>query len=502
MARLELRDIHKHFGGVRALRGVSFEVHGGEVHALVGENGAGKSTLIKVLAGVHAPDRGEIALDGRRVTLRHPGDAAALGVAVIYQELVQYPDLSVLENLFVGAQDVRGPFGLIDWRRLRRRGGEVFERLELDIDLDTPVGQLSTAQGQLIEIARALTRDVRFVVMDEPTASLTEQDTDVLHRVTRRLRDAGVGIVYISHRLEEIFDVADRVTVLRDGSSVGCEDVANVDQDSLITMMVGRELSDLYPALPPVEGDVLLEVRAVTRVGVLDRVSLDVRAGEIVGLAGLVGAGRSELARCIFGIDPVDDGHIVLAGRPVPRTPWGAMDAGVAYVSEDRKLDGLVLPMSIRDNVALPSLERLERGGVFDREAAARLAQRFFDALGVRAPGIDTAVAELSGGNQQKVSLARWLAREPRLLILDEPTRGIDVGAKAEIHHLMTELCRRGLAILMISSDLPEVMGMSHRIVVMRGGRVRGELSGPEATQEAVMALAATDEPAGGRAAA
>ena len=217
MARLELRDIHKHFGGVRALRGVSFEVHGGEVHALVGENGAGKSTLIKVLAGVHAPDRGEIALDGRRVTLRHPGDAAALGVAVIYQELVQYPDLSVLENLFVGAQDVRGPFGLIDWRRLRRRGGEVFERLELDIDLDTPVGQLSTAQGQLIEIARALTRDVRFVVMDEPTASLTEQDTDVLHRVTRRLRDAGVGIVYISHRLEEIFDVADRVTVLRDG---------------------------------------------------------------------------------------------------------------------------------------------------------------------------------------------------------------------------------------------------------------------------------------------
>ncbi len=502
MSRLELRDIHKHFGGVRALKGVSFEVHGGEVHALVGENGAGKSTLIKVLAGVHMPDRGAVVMDGETLHLHHPSDATSRGIAVIYQELVQYPDLSVLENLFVHAQDVRGPFGLIDWAKLRRRGREVFQRMELDIDLDTPVGQLSTAQGQLIEIARALTRDARFVIMDEPTASLTEQDTEILHRIVRRLRDDGVGIIYISHRLEEIFEVADRVTVLRDGSSVGSERVENVDPGRLIAMMVGREMNNLFPELPAVTGDTVLEVRNLTRYGVLDDVSLHVRAGEIVGLAGLVGAGRSELARCVFGIDPIDRGEVLIDGRPVPRTPWGAMDAGVAYVSEDRKLDGLVLPMSIRDNMALPSLTRLERRGVYDVPAASKLATRFFELLQVRAPGVDTRVEDLSGGNQQKISLGRWLAREPRLLILDEPTRGIDVGAKSEIHRLMTELCGQGLAIVMISSELPEVLGMSHRIVVMRGGRVRGELARDDATQEAVMALAATDEPIQGGAAA
>lgn len=491
MSRLELKGIQKRFGGVTALRDVGFDLESGEVHALVGENGAGKSTLIKVIAGVHQPDAGSIVLDGREVIFSHPSDATAEGIAVIYQELAQYPDMSVLENLFINSQDRRGPFGLIDWRSLRARAAKAFDRLGVDIDLDRKVSELSTAQGQLIEIARALTRDARFVVMDEPTASLTEHDTHTLYEVVRRLRDSGVGVVYISHRLEEIFEIGDRVTVLRDGESVGTAPVSEMTQSELVERMVGRELDQLFPQLAPVSGETLLEVRGLSRRGELEDIDLTVRAGEIVGLAGLVGAGRSELARAIFGLDRMDAGEVRLAGEPVPRDPRGAIAAGIALVSEDRKLEGVILPMTIAENISLPSLPELRERGLLNRSKERQIAERYFESLQVRAPGIDTVVGNLSGGNQQKVVLAMWLATRPKLLILDEPTRGIDVGAKSEIHRLMVELCEQGMGILMISSELPEVLGMSHRIVVMAGGRVAGELSREQADQRSVMELAA-----------
>ena len=484
-----LRDVHKSFGGVRALRGVSFSLRAGEVHALVGENGAGKSTLIKIMAGVHRPDEGEMLLNGERVTFRHPEDATAHGVAVIYQELAQFPDLSVLENLFMGAQTTRGPLGLIDWRTLRKRAEEAFNRLGVTIDLDTPVSHLSTAQGQLVEIARALTRDARVLIMDEPTASLGERDAARLHEAVRKLRGEGVGVVYISHRLDEIFEVADRVTVLRDGESVGGGAVEDLSVERLVALMVGREVGELYPEMVFRPGEVMLEVRHLSRPGLHD-ISFEVRAGEIVGLAGLVGSGRSEVARCLFGID-AHEGEVLLCGERVPRNPWGAIGAGMAYVSEDRKLEGLVLPMTIEENISLPILERLRWLGLLDARRAKGVAERFFDALGVRAPGVGTVVATLSGGNQQKVSLAKALATKPKLLILDEPTRGIDVGAKAEIHKLMARLCEEGLAILMISSELPEILAMSHRVLVMNGGRLAGRLGREESTAPRVMQLAA-----------
>lgn len=491
MQRLELRGIHKNFGGLRALQGVSFDVQPGEVHALVGENGAGKSTLIKILAGVHQPDTGQIALNGQPVTFPHPHDASMHGIGVIHQELTQYPDLSVLENLFINAQDLRGPLRSIDWKALRRRAAQAFGRLGVQLDLDQPVSELSTAQGQLIEIARALTRDVRYLIMDEPTASLTERDTQQLYRVVERLRADGVGVIYISHRLEEIFVIADRVTVLRDGETVGTSPVTAMTRDRLVTLMVGRELSDLYPELSAAGGDPLLEVRNLTRHGTFSDISFSVHSGEILGLAGLVGAGRTEVARCIFGIDRADGGSVLLQGRPVPASPWGAIAAGIGYVSEDRKGEGLVLPLSIASNIGLPILRQLQSRGLLSAKRERQLAASFHKELQIRAPGVTTVVQDLSGGNQQKVSLAKWLATKPRLLILDEPTRGVDVGAKAQVHQLMAELCAQGIGILMISSDLPEVLGMSHRIIVMADGRLQGELQRGAFSQEAVMNLAA-----------
>jgi ABC-type sugar transport system ATPase subunit len=491
MQRLELRGIHKNFGGLRALHGVSFAVQPGEVHALVVENGAGKSTLIKILAGVYQPDAGQIALDGQPVTFPHPRDASAHGIGVVHQELAQYPDLSVLENLFINAQDLRGPLRSIDWKALRRRALNAFGRLGVQLDLDRPVAELSTAQGQLIEIARALTRNVRYLIMDEPTASLTERDTQLLYQVVDRLRADGVGVIYISHRLEEIFVIADRVTVLRDGESVGTSPVAGIRRDRLVTLMVGRELSGLYPELPAATGHPLLEISGLARRGAFSDISFSVHSGEILGLAGLVGAGRTEVARCIFGIDRADAGSVLLDGRRVPASPWGAIATGIGYVSEDRKGEGLVLPMSIAENVGLPILRLLQSRGLLDVRRERRLAAGLRAELRIRAPDVNTAAEDLSGGNQQKVSLAKWLATKPRLLILDEPTRGVDVGAKAQVHQLMAELCAQGIGILMISSDLPEVLGMSHRIIVMADGRLQGELQREAFSQEAVMSLAA-----------
>ncbi len=488
---LVLRDIYKAFPGVQALAGVSLDLYPGEVHALVGENGAGKSTLIKIAAGVYPPDAGEILFEGRSVRLEGPRHAAALGIAVIHQEPYLFPTLSVLENLFMGFQPRRGPLGLVDWRAMARRAEAVFRELGISLPLDGPAGDLSAAQQQLLQIARALLQDARVLIMDEPTSSLSQKEVQILFEIVRRLRDRGVGILYISHRLEEVFALADRVTVLRDGQWVGTYPIAEVTPETLIARMVGRALTQLFPHTPHPPGPVLLRVHRLRRSGVFEEISFEVRAGEIVGMAGLVGAGRSEVAQAIFGILPPEEGFIEVDGRRmVPRTPWEAMAAGLFYIPEDRHRQGIVGPLSVRENLTLAILRRLTRFGLLDLRAERTLAQTYRERLRIRVADLDQPIAALSGGNQQKVVVARGLATRPRILILDEPTRGIDVGTKAEIHRLMDELAAQGIGILMISSELPEILGMSDRILVMQAGRLVGELRRDEATQEGIMALA------------
>ncbi len=488
---LVLRNIYKAFPGVQALAGVSLDLYPGEVHALVGENGAGKSTLIKIAAGVHPPDAGEILFEGRPVRLEGPRHAAALGIAVIHQEPYLFPTLSVLENLFMGFQPRRGPLGLVDWRAMARRAEAVLRELGISLPLDALAGDLSAAQQQLLQIARALLQDARVLIMDEPTSSLSQREVQTLFEIVRRLRDRGVGILYISHRLEEVFALADRVTVLRDGQWVGTYPIAEVTPETLIARMVGRALTQLFPHTPHPPGAVLLRVHRLRRSGVFEEVSFEVRAGEIVGMAGLVGAGRSEVAQAIFGILPPEEGFIEVDGRRMmPRAPWEAMAAGLFYIPEDRHRQGIVGPLSVRENLTLAILRRLIRFGLLDLRAERALAQTYQERLRIRVADLDQPIAALSGGNQQKVVVARGLATRPRILILDEPTRGIDVGTKAEIHRLMDELAAQGIGILMISSELPEILGMSDRILVMRAGRLVGELRREEATQEGIMALA------------
>ncbi len=486
-AVLALDGITKSFPGVRALKGVSFEVAPGEVHALLGENGAGKSTLIKVMSGVHQADSGTLFLDGRPIRLASPYAARQAGIATIYQELLLFPELSVAENLFMGHAP-RRRFGGLDWRAMRARAGALLDSLDIhDLDITQPVGTLSVGNRQRVEILRALSQDARILIMDEPTAALTEHDVARLFAIVKRLQARGVSIVYISHRLEEIFVVADRVTVLRDGAHVATKDVAATDTADLIQMMVGRRIESLFPKVTVPIGRPMLELRGLSRPPVTQDVSLSVRAGEIVGLAGLVGSGRSELAQAIFGVTPATGGEMLVEG--VPARVGSVADArrhGIAYVPEDRAIQGLVRPMTVRENASLAVLSDLARFGFIDRAAEARLAQDIVTQFGVRTAGIEQVVGRLSGGNQQKIVLGKWLAAKPRVLILDEPTRGIDVGAKAEIHRLMGELAGRGMAVLMISSELPEVLGMSDRVLVMREGRLVAAFSRAEATQERV----------------
>ena len=484
---LHMQGIDKRFGGVHALRRVDFSVRAPEVHALLGENGAGKSTLIKILSGVHPPDEGTIRFDGSDVRLAGPADAQRLGIATIYQEGSLYPDLSVLENLFMGVQP-RTRIGSLDWGTMRRRAAEVFERLGVRIPLTARAGSLSRAQTKLVEIARALLRDARIIVMDEPTAALPSDDVERLFGIVRDLREGGVSVIYISHRLEEIFEIADRVTVLRDGERIGTSPVADVDHDELIRMMVGRSLGELYAHTPHEPGEVLLEVRGLTRAGSFEEVSFTVRAGEIVAMAGLVGSGRSEVAQAVFGIDPYDRGEVLLSGSPLPRTPWRVVRAGVALLPEDRTHQGLVLPFPIRHNVTLPILDEVSRGGTIVEDRERRIADDFVERLRVRTPSADTVTDKLSGGNQQKVVLAKWLAAKPKLLILDEPTQGVDVGAKTEIHGLIDRLAGEGIGVLLISSDLEEVLGMADRILVMHRGRIAEELPRGASAEEVMRA--------------
>jgi ribose transport system ATP-binding protein len=485
-----MRDIAKSFPGVRALSGVSFEVLAGEVHALVGENGAGKSTLTKILAGAQRADEGSIEIDGKPVVIDGPRAAEALGIGMIYQEFNLVPDLGVVENIVLGHEPQRG--FLLDSAQAAREATTVLTELGIALPLDRPARRLSVAQQQMVEICKSLIRKARLIVMDEPTAALTDRETDALFALIKKLREQGVAFVYISHRLEELPRIADRITVLRDGMAVATRPIGELSQDEMIRLMVGRELEAHFPALPPVPvtAPTMLDVKGLCSGRVQD-VAFTVRAGEIVGLAGLVGAGRTEIVRAIAGADVPQAGEIEVAGKHiVVHGPHSAIEAGIALITEDRKAQGLVLGMSVRENTTLAHLDQFSPRGFIDVAAERTITAQEIAELRIRTPNSEQIVRNLSGGNQQKVVLAKWLIGEAKIYLFDEPTRGIDVGAKAEIYNLMVELLLRGAAIVMVSSELPEVLGMAHRILVVREGRIRAEFAQADATAERVIAVA------------
>jgi rhamnose transport system ATP-binding protein len=486
---LEARSISKAFDGVKALRSVSFELLAGEVHAVIGENGAGKSTLIKIITGAVTPDAGTIRVHGEHVAHMDPRVSKALGIAAIYQQPSLFPDLTVAENIGL-ALEVGSTWRILDWKRRSRRAAELLERAGASIDPERLVATLSMPEQQLVEIAKAIGANARIVIMDEPTASLTGREVDSLFRVIARLREDGVGVIYISHRLEEIAAVADRVTVLRDGESIASKRLDEVDRAELIRMMVGRELGSIFPKREIVPGEIVLELRGVSSRVVHD-ISMSVRKGEILGIGGLVGSGRTQLAETIFGMMPADSGEILLRGKRVAiPSPAEAIGRGIGYVPEDRPRHGAILEMSIAANTSLASLKKVAHHGLIDRTGEREMAESFVRQLRIKTPSVEMETGSLSGGNQQKVALARWLAMDPSILILDEPTQGVDVGSKAEIHSLMADLAERGLAIVMISSELPELLGMSDRIAVMRGGTICGTLDRKDATQQKLLAMA------------
>jgi len=488
---LEARDIHKSYDGAHALRGASFELRAGEIHALIGENGAGKSTLIKVFTGAVRAEAGELRFAGRRLIHNTPAIAKSLGIAAIYQQPSLFPELTVAENICF-AMEGKGMWSRVDWRARQRRAAELLARVGAAIDVNAEAASLSMAQQQLVEIARALGADAKVLILDEPTASLSEQDAQSLFRVIRGLRQRGAGVIYISHRLEELAAIADRVTVLRDGSTIETRAMPDVRREDLVRLMVGRELAAIFPKREVPMGEPALELRRLRcEVSGVHDVSLSVRAGEILGLAGLVGAGRTELAHIIFGLTPADGGEIRLRGKPVRiARPADAVAGGIAYLPEDRKRHGVVPELAVSANISLASLPSLSRLARFNFQREREMALAFVQRLAIKAPSVFSPASALSGGNQQKVALSRWLATHPAVLILDEPTQGIDVGSKAEIHALMGELAARGVAILMISSELPEILGMSDRIAVMAAGTIAAVLGRGEATQENVLSLA------------
>jgi ABC-type sugar transport system ATPase subunit len=487
---LEMRGTVKSFPGVQALRGVELTLSAGEVLALLGENGAGKSTLMKVLGGAHRADAGSIRIDGREARYHSPHEARRAGVAVIYQEFNLIPALTAVENIFLGQEISRG--GLIAQREERTRAAELFQRLGVQIDLDVPCRRLTTAQQQLVEIAKALAFDARIIVMDEPTAALTAHEVERLFAIIRDLKARGIGIIYISHRLDEVFTIADRVSVLRDGANAGERPIAEITRQQMIELMVGRELKDEYPRRTALIGSVALSVRGLQRLPAVKDVSFKLRQGEILAITGLIGSGRTETARLIFGADRRDAGEIRRGRRVVPvRSPRQAIGSGIGLLTEDRKLQGLVLGHSVRENFGLPNLSWLARFGFVQHRRERRHFQRWSETLRIKVPHAEQRARHLSGGNQQKVVLAKWLARDCDVLIFDEPTRGIDVGAKFEIYQLMNDLAAKGKALLMISSELPEVLGMADRILVMHDGLITGEIDHvAQATQEQIMKLA------------
>ncbi len=488
---VEMRDIVKGFPGVLAVNKARFDLFPGEVHCLVGENGAGKSTLMKILAGALPMDSGEIWLEDARISIHSPHHAQQLGISMIYQEFNLSPYLSVAENIFLGRQPRLGRTPFINWPKMYRDAREILSRIRVALDVRKPVNECSVAQQQMVEIAKAVSFHAKILIMDEPSATLTQYELEALFELIGNLRAQGIGIIYISHRLDEVFQIGDRVTVMRDGASIDTNPVSAMTREDIIRRMVGRELKEEYPKEAYQRGEERLRVEGLTRYGVFEDVRFSLYGGEVTGLTGLVGAGRTEVGRAIFGADPLDRGQIYLDRRPVTvRSPQEAIRQGIGLLPEDRKLHGLILGMTVRENTTLANLRALVRGLFVDKRRERQVTQSYVDNLQIRTPSLDQTVRNLSGGNQQKVVLAKWLFTRCRVLIFDEPTRGIDVGAKVEIYKLMNNLVRQGVCVLMISSELPEVLGMCDRILVMHEGRLAGELSRKEATQERIMQLA------------
>lgn len=500
---LRLEGIGKVFPGVVALENVNFTLNAGEVHAICGENGAGKSTLMKVVTGVHQSDSGRIFVNGRECTFRNPLEAYQTGIAIIYQETSLFEEMTVLENLFIGREITKRVLGIemLDYRAMERRAEKIFKTLEVNIPLDTKVKQCGIAQKQMIEIAKALTFDSKILILDEPTASLTNREIDGLFSIITRLKESGVGIVYISHRLEEIFTLCDRVTVLRDGKYISTKQVRDTNKDELVADMVGRSMDNYYPKVTVEIGEPFFQVEHFSNTNIVRDVSFELRKGEILGFAGLAGSGRTELAMSLCKLDPVSFGTVKMDGRKLKMADYrDAMANGIVYVSEDRGKYGVLLDMSIRDNITLPQIDRYTTLGLIKKLETFGVSDKMRTEMGIKAPDVDFLVANLSGGNQQKVSVSKALALSPRILILDEPTRGVDVGAKAEIHKMISALIEKGLSIIMISSELPELLGMCDRIYVMRDGKIAGCLNRDEATQEKILniALMDSDEPVAG----
>jgi inositol transport system ATP-binding protein len=493
---LEMSGISKSFPGVRALQNVSLAVRRGSVHSLMGENGAGKSTLMKILAGIYTPDEGAILIDGARADIRDPRDSLKLGVSMIHQELSSVPELSVAENIFLG-RELRNRYGLVSRRAMEHATRELFDRWKIRISPRRKMKALSIAQCQMVEIAKAISFDSRIIIMDEPTSAITETEVGHLHQMIRQLRAAGTAIVYITHKMDEVFAISDDVTVFRDGQFVTTKPATELDRDRLIALMVGRELTQLFPKEHAPIGDIVLRVTGLNRGDLVRNVSLEVRRGEVLGIAGLMGAGRTEVLETVFGVYPAESGTVEVNGRVRRiREPRDAINAGLALLTEDRKRTGIMGVLSVRDNMSIAALPQYSPQGMLRRGAIEKACQDQRRRLALKTPSLNQLVQNLSGGNQQKTLLSRWLLTLPDILMIDEPTRGIDVGAKSEIHRLMNELAKQGKAIVMVSSEMPEILGMSDRVLVMCEGRITGEMSREDATQERIMRLAtATKQP-------
>lgn len=487
---IEMHNIHKAFGKNTVLSGVSFDLVTGEVHALMGENGAGKSTLMNLLTGLYSLDQGTIQIDGKETAFKNPKEAEQHGIAFIHQELNIWPDMTVLENLFIG-KEIYTKFGLLDTKKMKVLAQSQLDRLSVNLSLDQEAGSCSVGQKQMIEIAKALMTDAKVIIMDEPTAALTDREIEKLFQVIESLKKEGVSIVYISHRMEEIFAICDRITIMRDGKTVDTKAIPETNFHEVVKKMVGRELTDRYPERLPSLGDIVLEVKQATRKGQFHDISFSVKAGEIVGVAGLMGAGRTEMMRSLFGLDPLDQGEIWVHGeKAVIKKPSDAVKLGIGFITEDRKDEGLMLDASIRENIGLPNLESFSPKGLIDKKNEQDFVDLLIKRLTIKTASSEISARSLSGGNQQKVVIAKWIGIQPKVLILDEPTRGVDVGAKREIYQLMNELTDRGVAILMVSSELPEILGMSDRVLVIHEGTISGELNKSDATQERIMTLA------------
>lgn len=487
---VQMTEINKSFGTNHVLEGVDFELHAGEIHALMGENGAGKSTLMNILTGLHKKDSGSILIDGKEKYFHNPKEAEEFGLTFIHQEMNTFSNMTVLENMYLN-REIKTSFGLLDNKKMAQGADAIFQELQISLDINEQVSNLSVGEQQMLEIAKSLMLNGQVLIMDEPTAALSESEINNLFKIIRKLKEKGVAIVYISHRMEEIFELCDRITIMRDGHSISTYRIKDVEMDQIVRDMVGRDIGDFYPEKTNPIGEVKFEVKNLSSKNLFHDVSFSVNEGEILGFSGLMGAGRTEIMRAIFGIDSHDSGEILIEGKVVSiKEPFDAIKHGIGFLTEDRKEEGLILDFSLKDNVLLPSVDNFVKKGIIDQKTSNDFVELLLKRLTVKAESMNDTASSLSGGNQQKVVLAKWVGIGPQVLILDEPTRGVDVGAKREIYLLMNELAARGVAIIVISSDLPEVISISDRIVVVREGQIAGELIKEEATQEKIMNLA------------